>query len=104
MSTRATVQVSLLAAALLVLSVAGGCLRVVRQEAPYYRNGPHQLEPPDGFLPAGTHLLVFGEKDSYARMMTLKGAVGFIWSGDLVTPDEWRSMQKAYNADQDRRR
>ncbi len=84
---------AVLAASVVVL--VSGCLRVVRQQAPYYRKGPHQVEPPDGFLDPGTHVLVFGQKESYSHVLTLDGIAADVWNGDLATPGEWRKEQKA---------
>jgi hypothetical protein len=83
--------VVLVATALLLTS---GCLRVVRQEAPYYVKGPHQIEPPDGFFPAGKKVMVFGEKDSYKRILTFDLVAAYIWKQDLLTLSEWRYEQQ----------
>jgi hypothetical protein len=84
-------QVVLVGTALLLTS---GCLRVVRQEAPYYVKGPHQIEPPDGFFPAGKKVMVFGEKDSYKRILTLDLVAAYIWKQDLLTLSQWRDRQQ----------
>ncbi|MFQ5807300.1 MAG: hypothetical protein ACE5I3_12705 [Phycisphaerae bacterium] len=87
----------LIAAGLLLLP---GCLRVVRQETPYYVKGPRQVEPPDGFLPAGTKVMVFGEKDSYSRILTFDGIAAHVWERDLVTLSEWsKERQQAENGE-----
>ena len=85
-------QVLLLVTILLPLC---GCMQVVRQEAPYYKKGPHQTDPPDGFLEAGTHVWVFDEKNSYRRILTLDGTGGFIWQNDLLSIAAWRKQQQA---------
>jgi hypothetical protein len=87
----------LLAAGLVLLALTG-CMKVVRQEAPYYKKGPHQVEPPDGYLPAGTKVMVFGEKDSYCRVLTLRGVAAHVWNRALVTTSEWRDEQRAADA------
>jgi len=76
------------------LLLTPGCLRVVRQEAPYYVKGPQQVEPPDGFFPAGTKVVVFGEKDSYSRILTFDGIAAHVWKYDLLTLSEWRKEQQ----------
>lgn len=85
----------LVGAALLPLP---GCMRVVRQEAPYYVQGPHQVEPPDGFFPAGKKLMVFGEKDSYSRVLTFDGIAAYVWEPDLLTLSEWNQQQRRAKA------
>lgn len=75
-----------------------GCMRVVRQDAPYYKKGPQQVEPPDGYLAAGTRVLVFGEKDSYSRVLTLRGVAAHVWERALVTVSEWQEEQRAAQA------
>ena len=65
-----------LAAALLTVAVAiliPGCLQVVRQDAPYYKKGAQQVEPPDGSFKRGDHVWVFGEKDSRRKYPMFKG-------------------------------
>jgi hypothetical protein len=85
---------------LLVLSFLPGCLQVVRQEAPYFKNGPQQPEPPDGFFEPGTRVWVFGEKDSYKRVLSLGGVAAHVWRQDLVTLSEWSRQQKQADQDQ----
>jgi hypothetical protein len=80
--------------ALLVL-LTTGCLRVVRQEAPYYADGPQQAAPPDGFFEPGTKVMVFGERDSYCPVMTFDMTSGWVWKQDLVSPSEWRKLESA---------
>ncbi|GAF97359.1 unnamed protein product [marine sediment metagenome] len=89
------------AAALLILVVLlliPGCLQVVRQEAPYYQKGPHQIDP-DGFFERGTHVWVFGEQDSYKRVLTLGGIAAHVWRQDLLTLGEWSKQQKQADKD-----
>ena len=70
-----------------------GCVQVIRQEAPYYKEGPQQVGPPDGFFVPGTHVWVLGEKDSYARVLALDGRAGHVWNRDLASVFEWRKLQ-----------
>ena len=81
-----------------IVTGAIGCMRVVRQESPYYVKGPHQAEPPDGFFQPGTKLLVFGENGSYSRVLSISGIAAHIWSQDLLTLEQWRAEQKAAEA------
>jgi hypothetical protein len=74
-----------------------GCLQVVGHEAPYYKKGPHQIEPPDGFFQPGTHVWVFGERDSYKRVLSLGGTAAYVWRQDLLTLGEW--SKQAQQAD-----
>jgi hypothetical protein len=71
-----------------------GCMQVVRQEAPYFSKGPHQIEPPDGFFEPGTHVWVLGEKDSYKLAISLGGTAAYVWRGDLATLREWSRQQR----------
>ncbi|MBU0616576.1 MAG: hypothetical protein KKI02_02550 [Planctomycetes bacterium] len=81
---------------LTALLLLPGCLQVVRQEAPYYKKGPHQVEPPDGFFEPGTHVWIFGEKDSYRRVLSFGGTAAYVWRQDLLTLGEWsRQRQQA---------
>lgn len=80
------------------VSGLGGCLRIVRQQAPYYLDGPHQVEPPNGFLEPGTRVLTFGSKDSYSHVLTFDGIAADVWDGDLVSPSQWRKEQQARKA------
>lgn len=84
--------VTLLIGAMLLLNP--GCVRVVRQEAPYYVKGPHQVEPPDGFFAAGTKVWVFGERDSYNRVLSLDGVLAHVWSQDLISLSQWNQEQR----------
>jgi hypothetical protein len=77
-----------------------GCLRVVRHEAPYYKKGPHQVEPPDGFFDGGTHVWVFGEKDTYKRVLSFGGTAAYVWRTDLSTWLEWRARQDQADKDE----
>ena len=81
----------LIAAALMLLP---GCLRVIRHEAPYYIEGPHQVDPPNGFFSAGKKVMVFGDKDSYSRVLTFDGIAAHVWKHDLVSLPEWSKTQR----------
>lgn len=91
------------ASLLLILSVLliPGCMQVVRQEAPYYKKGPHQVEPPDGFFERGTHLWTFDEKDTYKRVLSLGGTFAYVWRGDLLSLGEWSKQRKQADIDKD---
>jgi len=93
MTRRNRALISLIALA--VLSGAfSGCMRVIRHEAPYYKEGPHQVAGPDGFFEAGTHLWVFGEQDSYAKVLSMLGTAAHVWNQDLVSVREWSKLKK----------
>ncbi len=96
--TRMHAPALLISAALLLIP---GCMQVIRQESPYYIKGPHQVEPPDGFFERGTHVWVFGEKDSYKRVLSLGGTAAFVWRQDLATLKEWSKQQKQADRDKD---
>lgn len=86
---------------LVALLLIPGCLQVVRQEAPYYTKGPHQIEPPDGFFERGTHLWVFDEKDTYKRVLSFGGTAAYVWQGDLLTLMEWSKQREQADKDKD---
>lgn len=75
--------------------LSAGCIRVVRQEAPYYAKGPKQTDPPDGFFQPGKRVMVFGERDSYCPVMTFDLIAGWVWKRDLVSVFEWDKSQEA---------
>ncbi|MCA9242415.1 MAG: hypothetical protein KDA32_00560 [Phycisphaerales bacterium] len=74
----------------LILTIAlvttlAGC-RTVRQEAPYYIDGPQQPGPPDGFLPDGTQVLVLGSAGSYSTVWADNGVIAQISTAALDQP------------------
>ncbi|MGD8453517.1 MAG: hypothetical protein PVJ57_17020 [Phycisphaerae bacterium] len=71
--------------ALLALLLAGvsGCSHVITQTTPYFKDGPSQLEPPQGELEKGTHVLVLGKEGTYSRVLTLGGVNAYVWDGAL---------------------
>ncbi len=64
---------------------------VVAFGTPYYLDGPDQAGAPDGFLNRGEKVWVMWEKDSYSRLFTDDGTLGWVWSPSLVT---WRAYQR----------
>jgi hypothetical protein len=78
---------------MLLAAMTTGCSHVVTQNAPYYRDGPHQLDPPNGIIDAGTYALVLGEKDGYKHLIAGTGEAGHVWNGHVVTVWEWWRMQ-----------
>jgi hypothetical protein len=76
------------------LFLTPGCIRVVRHEAPYYVDGPHQVEGPNGLLSEGTHVMVVGRNDSYSHILTFDGVSGYILTGSLATYSEWQQQKK----------
>jgi hypothetical protein len=97
MRSATSIRKSLAASAVgALLILTPGCLQVVRHEAPYYVEGPQQVDPPNGFFPAGKHVMVFGEKDTYKRILTFDGIAAYIWNQDLISLSEWnRARQQA---------
>ena len=87
-----------------VLLLMPGCLRIVRHEAPYYADGPHQVEGPNGFLAEGKHVMVFGEKDSYSRVLTFGGTSGYVLTGSLATYSEWKQQREQEKEERERAR
>jgi len=65
------------------LTAASGCSHVLINTAPYYEDGPWQLDPPQGELQAGTHVLVVGRKGTYSHVWTITGVDAYVWDGDL---------------------
>jgi hypothetical protein len=84
----------------LALLLVPGCLRVVLHESPYYVKSPHQVEPPDGYFSPGTNVMVFGEKDSYSRVLTFDGTAAYVWARSVGTLSEWRAERKHAEGDQ----
>lgn len=84
---------------LATLGGAVGCLlpptHVVGVQAPYYEKGPDQVEPPDGFLQRGTKVWVFGQKDSYSRLITEDLILGYVWSDVLMKPREFEAAEES---------
>jgi hypothetical protein len=77
------------------MALAAGCTHVIRHDGtPYYIEGRHQLDPPNGELSAGTGVWIIGEDDTYRRVWTLDGVVAYVWQGDLATRAEWKQMQE----------
>jgi hypothetical protein len=86
---------AVLVTAVLGLGLATGCTHFIKQDStPYFVDGPHQLEPPNGELAAGTGVWIIGEEDTYKRVWTLDGVIAYVWQGDVVTRSEWKQMQK----------
>jgi hypothetical protein len=75
-------------------SPLAGCMQVIRQEAPYYKEGPQQAGPPDGFFEPGTRVWVMGEKNTYARVLSMDGRAGHVWNRDIVSVFEWDKLQR----------
>jgi len=94
MRTRPGRRGSVIMLLLVMAALAGGCIRVVWHPAPYYKRGPQQAEAADGYLPAGTRVMVFGEKDSYSRVLTFDGRAGHVWKNDLMSLSEWHKQQQ----------
>ncbi len=85
--------------ALLSLSAAAlgaGCTHVVTHTAPYYEDGPWQLAPPQGEIPAGTKVLVVGNKGTYSRVWTADFVDAYVWDGAL---EPWSWWPKAKTED-----
>lgn len=81
-------------ASALGLATLTGCVQVVTEVTGYYEDGPQQPEPPQGYLPRGTRVLVFYNKDHYARVCTPDGVLAHVWDGHLATLWDWHRMQE----------
>lgn len=77
------------------ICLIGCATHVVDFDTPYYKEGPQQVSPPDGWLKRGENIWVFGEKDGYSRFFSEDGDVGFVWPGSLVSPSKYKEQQKA---------
>jgi hypothetical protein len=86
-----------LAASVLGLALLAGCSHVITQPAPYYKDGPSQLDPPQGELSEGTLVLVIGKDGSYSRVWALNGVIAYVWDGDIRSL--WQPREKPEDAD-----
>ena len=73
----------MLVALLAFASLLSGCTHVVACNTPYFKNGPTQLEPPQGELKAGTWVALIGRRDSYARVLAPDGTNAYVLEQDL---------------------
>jgi hypothetical protein len=82
----------LLVVVLLVPLFVSGCSHRITQNTPYYAQGFDQLDPPEGELAAGTHVLKIAHKGSYARVLTpdLKS----VWVWDRTIESVWAPREK----------
>lgn len=62
-----------------------GCTHVIPNSTPYYKDGPDQVEGPQGDIPAGAKAWVIWRKDSYARVWTDGGVDGWVWDRAVVS-------------------
>jgi hypothetical protein len=79
----------------LLIPLTACATHVVDFATPYYKDGPQQVSPPDGFLKRGEKIWVFGELDGYSRFFSESGEVGFVWPGSLVSPSRYEEQQQA---------
>lgn len=77
----------------IIVAASAGC-RTVRQEAPYYIDGPQQPGPPDGFLPDGTEVLVLGSSGSYSTVWADNGVIAQISTAALGQPAQESDSSK----------
>ncbi len=77
-----------------IAALMAGCTHVVTHTAPYYEDGPWQLEPPQGEIPAGTKVLVVGKQGTYSRVWTAGLVDAYVWDGALE-PLSWWPKPKA---------
>src|SRR5262245_6148418 len=76
-----TISLLLLAVTTLLLS----CTHVIPNSTPYYKDGPDQVEGPQGDIPAGAKAWVLWRKNSYARVWTDGGIDGWVWDRAVVS-------------------
>ena len=62
-----------------------GCTHVIPNSTPYYKDGPDQLEGPQGDIPAGAKAWVLWRKGSYARVWTDGAIDGWVWDRAVVS-------------------
>lgn len=65
------------------LLVLAGCSHRIAHTTPYYENGPHQVEQPQGMIDEGTPVLVIGRDGSFARVWTPDLLDAYVWDRDL---------------------
>lgn len=78
-----------LAASVLGLALLAGCSHVITQPTPYYKDGPSQLDSPQGELSEGTLVLVIGKDGSYSRVWALNGVIAYVWDGAIRSLWKW---------------
>jgi hypothetical protein len=82
-------------AAAACVCVLAGCSHAITQSTPYYENGPHQTQPPNGNLPEGTGVWVVGREGSYYKVMADNGVVAYVWDRALTPMHEWLMRPKS---------
>ncbi len=75
-----------------------GCTHVITHSTPYYREGPYQIDPPQGMIDEGTYVWVMGHEGTYVRVWTEgfvdayvpESAVRALWEkDDKSAPPVW---------------
>lgn len=77
---------------------ACGCSHVITASTPYYNDGPEQLDPPQGEVPAGAWVLVVGERNGYYHILTA-GVNAFVWKNDVMPLLDFRKQQQQRQAE-----
>jgi hypothetical protein len=100
------------------IGLLSGCTHVIPNSTPYYKDGPDQVEGPQGDIPAGAKAWVIWRKDSYARVWTDGGIDGWVWDRAVVSiweqekqireekkrAEEREKLRKAQQAERERQR
>ena len=76
------------ATVLLGLTVLTGCTHVISHTTPYYKDGPSQLDPPQGNLEAGTYVWVVGKEGTYSHVWG-GGVNAYVLEGDVQSVWQW---------------
>lgn len=82
-----------------LMTVATGCAvlpatHFVKQDTPYYRNGPGENVAPDGYASGGQRVWEAEQlKNGFTRVWLNTWTIVDIRTGDLVPADKWESMQ-----------
>lgn len=87
-------RVALGAALAAGLLACTGCTHVIATVAPYYREGPQQPSPPDGWLEPGTPVAVWETRDGFRRVWTRDGVIAFVHHSAIVTRSQWQRIQQ----------
>lgn len=72
-----------------LVGLSGGCTHKVVQSTPYFVDGPSQLDPPQGDLDPGIHVLALDRTGSYRRVLTLTGVNAYVLESALEPLWPW---------------
>lgn len=62
-----------------VALASSGCMHVIAYPVAYYKDGPSQLDPPQGSIAKGTPVMLLGRDGSYIRVLTPDFTDGYVW-------------------------